>query len=162
MSPRALIIITDKSCRSLSAKEPLVIGLFYKTFFCVSSRSVTTNYRVANMHRMPYLYRSFPQKSPIRNGSFAERDLQPKPSYASSQPAIAYSRSPVSYQKSPNSYQESPNPYQKSLNRYQKSPIVRALATTCCSSRACSSLPSLSPPLPPHVFVTGSIQIRSG
>jgi len=38
-------------------------------------------YRMAQTHSMPYLYRSFLQKSPILNGSCAERDLQLKASY---------------------------------------------------------------------------------
>jgi len=48
-------------------------------------------YRVTKMHRMPCVYTSFsakepyiPQKSPVIGGSFAERDLQLKVSYASS------------------------------------------------------------------------------
>ena len=43
-------------------------------------------YRVAKMHRMSYLYRSFQQKSPIISGPSAERDLQLKALYASSKP----------------------------------------------------------------------------
>jgi len=38
-------------------------------------------YRLAKTHRMPYLYRSFPQKNPIIRGSFAKNDLQLKAFY---------------------------------------------------------------------------------
>jgi len=43
-------------------------------------------YRVAKTHRMPYLHRWFPQKSPTISGSFADRDLQLQASYASAPP----------------------------------------------------------------------------
>ena len=46
------------------------------------------SYRVATIHEMPYVYRSFPQKSPIISGSLAERDLQLKASCAFSPPCM--------------------------------------------------------------------------
>jgi len=45
-----------------------------------------TDYRVAKSLRVPYLYRSFAQKSPIISGSFAKNDPQLKASYAFSPP----------------------------------------------------------------------------
>jgi len=41
------------------------------------------------MHRMPHLYGSYSVKSPTIDGSFAERDLQLKASYASSPPCTS-------------------------------------------------------------------------
>jgi len=40
-------------------------------------------YRVANRHQMPCLYKSLSSNKTINSGSFAERDLQLKGSYAS-------------------------------------------------------------------------------
>jgi len=45
-------------------------------------------YRVAKTHRIPCSTGHFLQKSPITNGSFAERDLQPKASYTSLPPCV--------------------------------------------------------------------------
>ena len=50
-------------------------------------------YRVAKTHRMPYLYRTFSQKSPIIIGSFAKNDLQLKASYGSLPPCMEWLRS---------------------------------------------------------------------
>jgi len=48
--------------------------------------ALDTPYRVAKTHRMPYLCMSFPQKNHMISGSFAERGLQLKASYASLPP----------------------------------------------------------------------------
>jgi len=46
--------------------------------------------RVAWSHRMPYLHRSFSQKSPVISGSFAKNDLQLKTSYECRHPVHVY------------------------------------------------------------------------
>jgi len=51
------------SCRSLSAKQPLIIGLFCGANTWVTCAS-NARYRVAKTHRMPYLYMSFSAKEP--------------------------------------------------------------------------------------------------
>jgi len=59
-------------------------SLVLKVYFSVSIVSLCAwSYRVAKRPRIPYLCRSFLQKSPISGGCFAERDVQLKAPYAS-------------------------------------------------------------------------------
>ena len=85
------IQVLSQSCRPFSTKEPLIIGLFCrkcpkKIRNSMDLRTPVSYYRVAKTHKMPYLYRSFAQKSPITIGSFAKNYLQLITSYVSSPP----------------------------------------------------------------------------
>jgi len=77
-------------CRSLSAKEPYndcgkrPANQGILCVYCDFLQSTCTEWR--RCRGCLILVGLFPQKSPIMKGSFAERDLQMKASYASSPP----------------------------------------------------------------------------
>ena len=58
-TPGRLSAEMSKSCRSLSAKEPLIIGLSWGWY---TYSYITLTHRVAKTHGMPYLSRSFASK----------------------------------------------------------------------------------------------------
>ena len=81
------------SCRPLSAKQPLSIGLFCRNW-PAKIRHFTCFHHPIPCNCIFNVCCYFPQNRPVISGSFAERDLQLKASYASSSPCNLLRQAP--------------------------------------------------------------------